>query len=122
MTTNFDIHVHTHLDPVEGRKAFNFITHSPEKLFKKAQKKGFSVLALTHHKELVYSKALAKKAKEYGILLIPGVEAIVEGVDVIVLNPLKKTYDTFTEIKEERKKTNIVLYLPHTHSIQKSIV
>ena len=76
-----DFHLHTREDPLDP------ILHDARKLIDRAQEKGFEVLAITNHESITYSDDLQDYARERGILLLPGMEATIEGRHVLIINP-----------------------------------
>jgi len=52
----------------------------------RAAREGYRVLSITNHDLHTYSDDLAAYARDHGVLLIPGVEATVEGRHVLVYN------------------------------------
>lgn len=104
-----DFHLHAGID--EHHK----LDHSPKDLINLAYKEGYEVLAITNHSTITYSKSLAGYAKKRGILLIPGMEAPIEGKDVLILNAtprLKQRIRTFADL-ERYKDENILVTAPH---------
>lgn len=76
-----DFHCHTSDDPLDR------IAYSAEMLIDAVAAHDFSVLAISCHEALVYNAYLASYARHRGILLIPAIEACVEGKHVLILNP-----------------------------------
>lgn len=74
------LHLHIQGDPHEN------IKYSHRELFTKAKEKGIEVMAVTCHHKVIFSDELKNMAAEYGILLIPGVEAEVEKKHILILN------------------------------------
>ena len=82
-----ELHTHTDFDPVD------WIEHSAEQLIDEAARQGVGVLAITCHDALQWSPLLEQYARNAGVLLIPAVEALIEGKDVLIyglreFNPL----------------------------------
>ncbi|NIA08969.1 MAG: hypothetical protein GWP10_04195 [Nitrospiraceae bacterium] len=75
-----DLHIHTSEDPQD------LIMYSATELIDMAQGLGYSVLAITNHNRVTYSGYLRDYAKERGIVLIPGVEATIQGRHVLLYN------------------------------------
>src|SRR4030095_14873 len=65
-----DLHVHTRAPELSARAACA----------------GYRVLSITNHDTITYSADLASFARDHDVLLIPGVEATVEGRHVLVYN------------------------------------
>ena len=76
-----DFHTHSSDDPRDE------IAYSAESLIDAAAAKGIEVLALTCHGARIYDPYLAEYARHRGILLIPGIEANINGCHVLILNP-----------------------------------
>jgi predicted metal-dependent phosphoesterase TrpH len=74
-----DLHVHT-------REAEPSIAYSARELIARAGRAGYRVLSITNHDAITFSDDLAAYARDHDILLIPGVEATVEGRHVLVYN------------------------------------
>lgn len=74
-----DLHLHT-------REGEAFITYGARELIERAAQEGFDVLSITNHDTLTFDREIADYARERGILLIPGVEATVEGKHVLLYN------------------------------------
>lgn len=74
-----DLHVHT-------REGEPFIRFDAYRLIDRAVRDGFHVLSITNHDILTFSEHLAAYARNRGILLIPGVEATIEGCHVLLYN------------------------------------
>ena len=78
-TLKADLHLHT-------REGEAFIDYGARELIDRAAEQGFDVLSITNHDTLTFDRELADYARERGILLIPGVEATVEGKHVLIYN------------------------------------
>jgi predicted metal-dependent phosphoesterase TrpH len=78
-TLKADLHLHT-------REGDAFIAYGARELIDRAAQEGFDVLSITNHDTLTFDRELAGYARERGILLIPGVEATVEGKHVLLYN------------------------------------
>ncbi len=105
-----DFHIHTSEDPEDT------IRYSATDLIDRAQRHGYSVLAITNHNSCVYNGYLRDYAKERGIVLIPGMEATIQGRHVLLLNfdfatinpsRLKELYDL--------KDRNNLIIAPHPY-------
>lgn len=79
MVLKVDLHLHT-------REGEGFIAYDARGLIDRAAREGFQVLSITNHDTLTFSDELAAYAWEHGILLIPGVEATIEGRHVLLYN------------------------------------
>jgi len=80
LTLKADLHLHT-------REGEAFIAYGARELIDRAAEQGFDVLSITNHDTLTFDRELADYARERGILLIPGVEATVDGRHVLIYNP-----------------------------------
>ena len=74
-----DLHLHT-------REREAFISYDARGLVDRAAREGYQVLSITNHDTLTFSKDLEAYARQRGILLIPGVEATIEGRHVLLYN------------------------------------
>lgn len=108
-----DLHIHTKEDPCDT------VSYDAKTLIKHCAKLGFNVLAITNHKSLFFNNEIKSYAKKQNILLIPGMEARVEGIkDVLLLNPplgLKNptTFDELYKLKERHPETLFIA--PHPY-------
>jgi len=75
-----DLHIHTAEDPED------LIFYSATELIDRAASLGYQVLSITNHNSSVYSSYLGSYAAERGIVLIPGMEATIEGRHVLLYN------------------------------------
>lgn len=103
-----DLHLHTNEGPEE------FVPWTPEELIDRAATAGFQVLSFTDHDMVTYSPGLARYARDRGILLIPGLEATVEGRHVLLYNfrcPPERLRN-FSAIRSLRRPDNLVV-APH---------
>jgi predicted metal-dependent phosphoesterase TrpH len=75
-----DFHVHTREDP------HDFIRYTAAELLEEAARQGFDVIALTCHNKRIHSEELRRRAGDLGILLVPGVEAAIEGKHTLLLD------------------------------------
>ncbi|MFQ5946685.1 MAG: PHP domain-containing protein [Anaerolineae bacterium] len=79
MVLKVDLHLHT-------REGEGFIAYDARGLIDRAAREGFQVLSITNHDTVTFSDELAGYAREQGILLIPGVEATIEGRHILLYN------------------------------------
>jgi hypothetical protein len=106
-----DFHIHTN----EDRKD-RWIRYNAKELINRASKLGFDAVSITNHGTFTYNEELAEYARQKNVLLIPGIEAYIEGRHVVVLNAAKEIEDvrTFSQLKEyKRKNPNIFVMAPH---------
>jgi predicted metal-dependent phosphoesterase TrpH len=102
-----DLHLHTcDREP--------FIAYDGRGLIDRAAAAGFHVLSVTNHDVLTFSPALAAYAAARGILLIPGVEATIEGKHVLVYNldVDPAAIRTFADLRRYRRPDWLVI-APH---------
>src|SRR5262249_31661572 len=79
MELRADLHLHT-------RERESFIAYDARDLIDRAARSGFQVLSITNHDTVTFSAGLRGYAQERGILLIPGIEATIEGKHVLLYN------------------------------------
>ena len=106
-----DFHIHTSEDPDDY-----WIRYSAKELINHASKLGFEVLAITNHCTVTFNEELAGYAKKKGILLIPGIEAVIGNKEIVILNANKEAEKirTFSELNEFRKKNpSAFVMAPH---------
>jgi predicted metal-dependent phosphoesterase TrpH len=73
-----DLHTHTDFDPADA------IDYSAQQLIDEAARQGFDVLSITCHNALQWTQSLSEYAASTGILLIPGVEATLDGKHILI--------------------------------------
>jgi len=102
-----DFHVHTQ---------FSFDSLAKiEKILKKAKEKGIDCIAITDHNEIEGAKKALEISKDFGILVIPGIEVKSKKGDIIGLNIKEKIEPKLTAketIKRIKEKGGFVI-LPH---------
>lgn len=104
-----ELHTHTDFDPMD------WIEHSAEQLIDEAARQGVGVLAITCHNALQWSPLLAQYAQNTGVLLIPAVEASIEGRDVLIYG-LREFHPpmSFAELRHLRQlEPEIFVIAPH---------
>src|SRR6266567_7422702 len=77
MLLKADLHLHT-------REGEAFIAYDARQIIDRAEREGYQVLSITNHETVTFSQDLATYARDRGILLIPGVEATIEGRHVLL--------------------------------------
>jgi len=104
-----EIHSHTDYDPQD------WIEHSAEELIDEVARQGIGVLAITCHRALQWSAELQSYADAKGVLLIPAVEASIEGKDVLIYGLEHFTHPmTFDQLRELRRNNpEILTVAPH---------
>jgi len=75
-----DLHLHTAEDPVDR------IPHTAAALIDRAADLGFGALAITLHDRPLEDPRLRDRARERGVVLIPGIERTIRGRHVLLLN------------------------------------
>lgn len=110
MRLKCDLHLHTREDP---RHQLNY---SAKELIEKAAKKGYHVVSITNHNVVTYDEELADFARQKGILLIPGVEATVQGKHVLIygVEGMDEKWDklTFFDLKRLKARGAFIV-APH---------
>ena len=76
-----DLHAHCADDPCDT------LPYSAETLIRSAASRGIDVLSITCHETVVHNEYLAEFAFRQGVLLLPGMEATIEGKHVLIINP-----------------------------------
>jgi predicted metal-dependent phosphoesterase TrpH len=102
-TLKADLHLHT-------REGEEFIAYDAWTLIERAARDGYQVLSITNHNTITYSESLRAYADRKGILLIPGVEATIEGRHVLLYEvsvPLTRIR-TFSDLRRHRKSIGLV--------------
>lgn len=95
-----DFHMHSNEDPLD----WPMVKHTAFQLVEEAARLKYEVISLTLHEKLHCPKELQDYAKKKGILMIPGMEATVEGKHVLVINPPPNTKNPSTFEKLEKVK------------------
>lgn len=108
MLLKADFHIHTREDP------HDFIRHTAVELLGEAARQGFQVIALTCHNKRIHTEDLARRAEDLGILLIPGVEAAIEGKHTLLLDmPYSRLRVRSFQHVRERKRDGGLVIAPH---------
>jgi predicted metal-dependent phosphoesterase TrpH len=117
-----DIHIHTAEDPIDR------ISYSARQLIRDASRLGYEVLAITNHNALTYDNELQEYARQYGILLIPGVEASIEKKHVLLYNMAYSPdkIRTFADLRRLKTADSLVIaphpFFPMPASLQRKLV
>lgn len=103
-----DFHLHTSDDREDH------IPHSAKELITHAARRGFKALAITNHNTFTFNLELQNYAEDRGVLLIPGIEKLIEGKHVLILNAFPaaekiKTFDDLWKAKDD----GLFLIAPH---------
>ncbi|MBI2371311.1 MAG: PHP domain-containing protein [Deltaproteobacteria bacterium] len=109
MTLKADFHLHTSEDPRDR------VRYSARELIDRAAAEGYQVLAITCHDAVVYDEPLRAYAAARGIVLIPGVEATIQGCHVVLLNMPGYRAGTFPSLAalREHKPDGVVAIAAH---------
>jgi predicted metal-dependent phosphoesterase TrpH len=104
-----ELHSHTDFDPLD------WVEHSATELIDAAASEGIDVLAITCHRALQWSHSLAAYAESLGVLLIPAVEASIEGKDVLIYGLERFQHPMSFEQLRELRQTNpeVFIIAPH---------
>jgi predicted metal-dependent phosphoesterase TrpH len=103
-----DFHIHTREDP------HDFIRHTAVELLEEAARQGFDVIAITCHNKRLWNDELRRRAADLGLLLIPGVEAAIEGKHTLLLDmPYSRLrVRTFEHVRRLKRDGGLVI-APH---------
>ena len=117
-----DLHTHTAEDPYE------YIKYDARQLIDRASQVGIDVLAITNHNTVTYNTELAGYAEKKGILLIPGMEAVLSGKHVLIINPDFKTISQDRSLKDLEKiknEKNLIIaphpFFPNSKSLKSNL-
>ncbi|MDD5032954.1 MAG: PHP domain-containing protein [Candidatus Pacebacteria bacterium] len=106
-------HIHTGDDVIDN------LSYSTYDLIDTAKKMNFDAIALTFHENVLEHEKYeryAEYAADKNILLIRGIEADIEGKDVVILNCPENAEDikNFEELREYKKQNpQIFVFAPH---------
>ena len=105
-----ELHAHIRGDPQDK------ISHSGRMLVDRARALSYHVLAITCHDRYFDDPQLTNYAKSQGILLIPGIEATIEGKHVLIYNAARdieevQSFDALRAYKQ--RNPNILIIAPH---------
>ncbi|MBW3012077.1 PHP domain-containing protein [Candidatus Woesearchaeota archaeon] len=101
-----DLHIHTKEDPEDK------ISYSAKTMIKFAKKLDYDVIAVTLHNKLFFSHDLRNFARRQGVLLIPGMEATIEGKHVL-LHDIKQDPIIFDFEELENMKNDMFITAAH---------
>jgi len=96
-----DMHMHSREDQKD------IVDYTAKELIDHLASLNFNVMALTFHDQSFKSEEAEKYAKSKGIIIIPGIERRIEGVDILIYNvPHEKvigmkTLDDLKKISDE---------------------
>jgi len=109
-----DLHIHSAEDMSElvaGRTDLI----SAKKFIASAVSQKFDAISFTHHGMLFHDAEVTKYAEEKGLILIPGVEAFINKMHVLLINFTEKKFVfTFDELKQI-KHDEMVVIAPHPY-------
>ena len=119
MNLKTNLHFHTNEDSEDKSIKYSF-----KQGIDIASKLGFEVIALTCRQKIIFSPEHENYAREKNILLISGVERLIEKSHILILNAHKEAenINTFSQLKEYRlahKESFIIA--PHPYFIYKSL-
>jgi predicted metal-dependent phosphoesterase TrpH len=106
------LHLHVKGDPVDN------IKYTAKEAILRAKDLGFEVIAITCHKKFVCTQEDIDFGKQNGVLVIPGIEAEIDGKELLILNVDKdiKEVNTFEKLKDYRyKNPNTFTIAPHPY-------
>lgn len=112
MTIRALLHLHASDDPKD------FIPFSFEQALQEAQNQHINAIALTCHDLFTEKEKYSELAQTYGILFISGIEKIIEGKDVVILNgdALVMDIKTFEDLRTyKRTHPNCFIVAPHPY-------
>jgi predicted metal-dependent phosphoesterase TrpH len=108
-----DLHLHAKEDKED------IIHFYAKELIDKAGRLGYDVLSFTFHDRLFWNAKMAKYAEKKGILLIPGIEKVIENSEVLLYNITQreiKALKTFNDLAKLKKKNKKVFAIaPHPY-------
>lgn len=118
-----DLHIHVKEDIIDD------IQYSTKELIDIYSKRGFDVIATACHKKSAYTQELSDYAKSKNILLIKGVEMLVENVEVLLYNfdeNATKDIKKISDLMPLKSKDNLIIaphpFFPKGHSLQEKLI
>jgi predicted metal-dependent phosphoesterase TrpH len=104
-----ELHSHTDFDPQD------WIAHSAEDLIEECARQKIDVLAITCHRAQQWSEKLVEFAQSRDVLLIPAVEASIEGKDVLIYGLERFEHPMTFEMLRALRRDNpdILTIAPH---------
>ena len=107
-----DFHLHTAEDELDA------VDYTALDLIDRARALGFGALAITLHDRVFNDAEVFARAKELGVLLIPGGELRIEGADVVALNLTAEEaagVHTFNDLRRLRaaRGDSLLVFAPH---------
>jgi len=109
---NIDFHHHCNCDPVDS------LSYSAFELIDRLQKRGIHACSITPHGLIHDNPAAEAYARDRGMLLLPGVEKMIEDREVVVLNVREGELPdscSFADLAglRERRGESIFVFAPH---------
>ena len=104
-----DMHMHSREDQKD------IVDYTAKELIDHLASLNFNVMALTFHDQSFKSEEAEKYAKSKGIIIIPGIERRIEGVDILIYNvPHEKVIGmkTLDDLKKIKSRTSLII-TPH---------
>ncbi|GAB4248890.1 MAG: hypothetical protein OHK005_15550 [Candidatus Methylacidiphilales bacterium] len=107
-----DLHHHCDVDPVDH------LTYSAVDLIDRARSHGIQAMAITPHGSVFESPTATQYARDQGVLLINGIEKMIEDREVVLLNvraeeiPRRMTFQDLAELRSARG-ASILVMAPH---------
>lgn len=109
-----DLHAHCHVDTQDQ------LVYTPQDMVDRAVELGLQAFAITPHGRVFHDPESIAYAAKRGILLIPGVEKLVEGVEVLLLNvqpeeiPEPFSFKDLRRLREARRsRGDFLAVAPH---------
>ncbi len=112
-----DMHMHSR----EDRR--DVVDYTAKELIDYLASLNFDVMSFTFHDQSFKSKEIEKYAKSKGILIIPGIERRIEGIDILIYNvPHEKAMEvkTLEDLKKIKNKNSLII-APHPFFVINSI-
>ncbi len=110
----YRIELHNHCD-CDSHDALDY---SARQLIDAAVQHGVHVLAITPHRDVFHDPDAAAYAQSLGVLLIPGVEKMIEGREIVLLNvrpediPPKMDSEDLARLRNQ-KGESLFVFAPH---------
>lgn len=109
---NIDFHHHCSCDPVDR------LYYNDFQLIDQAVAAGLHAIAITPHGSVYHHPAAVDYARSKGLLLIPGIEKIIEGYEIVLLNVRpEEISDTFSfadlQKLREKRGDSLFVFAPH---------
>jgi len=109
---NIDLHAHCDCDP------HDVLNYSPYDMVNEAVDAGLNAFAITPHGKVFHDPDAQAYAEKRGILLIPGIELLVSGFEILLLNVRpdevhrKFTFDDLRKLRK-RRGPDFLTVAPH---------